>query len=153
MRADDQVVAEEKRHRGRDIVLILVGIVGLGVGAELMVRSAITIARGFGLSDMIIGMTVVALGTSLPELAAALPPAFLVESGDDAERLAILKTMRTHLRPGGVAAVEVGTPERAELERYDGCPTGSAVITGAGNLDTDEVAGIEQRHQRSSCQS
>lgn len=70
--AEATVVEEEKRHRGRDIVLILVGIVGLGLGAELMVRSAITIARGFGLSDMIIGMTVVALGTSLPELAASM---------------------------------------------------------------------------------
>lgn len=70
--ADEAVVAEEKRHRGRDLVLILVGIIGLGVGAELMVRSAITIARSFGISDMIIGMTVVALGTSLPELAASM---------------------------------------------------------------------------------
>ena len=38
---------------------------------------------------------------------------------DDTERLAILETMRSHLRPGGVAAVEVGTPGHAELERYD----------------------------------
>lgn len=70
--APDDVVEEEKHHRGRDIALILIGIVGLGVGAELMVRSAITIARGFGLSDIVIGMTVVALGTSLPELAASM---------------------------------------------------------------------------------
>ena len=69
---DEDVVAEEKRHRSRDVVLILIGIIGLGVGAELMVRSAITIARSFGISDMIIGMTVVALGTSLPELAASM---------------------------------------------------------------------------------
>lgn len=70
--ADEAAVAEEKRHRIRDLVLIAIGIVGLGVGAELMVRSAITIARGFGLSEMVIGMTVVALGTSLPELAASM---------------------------------------------------------------------------------
>lgn len=70
--ANDETVAEEKRHRSRDIILILVGIVGLGIGAELMVRSAITIARGFGLSDIVIGMTIVALGTSLPELAASM---------------------------------------------------------------------------------
>jgi SAM-dependent methyltransferase len=38
---------------------------------------------------------------------------------DDEARLAILTTMREHLRPGGVAAVEIGTPDRAELERYD----------------------------------
>ncbi len=58
-------------HRGRNLLLILVGIVGLGLGAELMVRSAVFIARQLGVSDLIIGMTVVALGTSLPEFAAS----------------------------------------------------------------------------------
>ncbi len=38
---------------------------------------------------------------------------------DDESRLAILGTMREHLRPGGVAAVEVGTPGEEELSRYD----------------------------------
>lgn len=44
---------------------------------------------------------------------------FLV-AGDDEARLAILTTMRASLRPGGLAAIEVGTPEAAELERFDG---------------------------------
>lgn len=44
---------------------------------------------------------------------------FLVAQ-DDAERLAILEAMRRSLRPGGIAAVEVGTPDEAELQRYDG---------------------------------
>jgi SAM-dependent methyltransferase len=38
---------------------------------------------------------------------------------DDETRLAILATMREHLLPGGIAAVEVGTPSAAELARYD----------------------------------
>ena len=38
---------------------------------------------------------------------------------DDGARLGILGTMRDHLRPGGVAAVEIGTPDAAELARYD----------------------------------
>lgn len=63
-------------RRGRDLVLVLVGIVGLGVGAELMVRSAVTMARHFGLSELVIGMTIVALGTSLPELAASMMSAW-----------------------------------------------------------------------------
>ena len=44
---------------------------------------------------------------------------FLIAEDDEA-RLAVLRTMRDSLRPDGVAAVEIGTPERAELERYDG---------------------------------
>jgi SAM-dependent methyltransferase len=38
---------------------------------------------------------------------------------DDEARLAVLGAMRDHLRPGGVAAVEIGTPDEAELARYD----------------------------------
>lgn len=67
-----QVVAEGVGHRRRNLFLVLVGIVGLGVGAELMVRGAVMIATRLGISEMIIGLSVVALGTSLPELAASL---------------------------------------------------------------------------------
>lgn len=58
-------------HHGRNLLFILLGIVGLGLGAELMVRSAVYIASYLGISDLVIGVTVVALGTSLPELAAS----------------------------------------------------------------------------------
>lgn len=57
--------------RPRDLLLLLVGIVGLGIGAEMMVRSAVILARSFGISELIIGISVVAIGTSLPELAAS----------------------------------------------------------------------------------
>lgn len=68
--------AEQPVNRGKDLILVLIGIVGLGVGAELMVRSAVTMARFFGLSELVIGMTIVALGTSLPELAASMMSAW-----------------------------------------------------------------------------
>ncbi len=57
--------------RPRDTFLVLVGMVGLGIGAEMMVRSAVILARAFGLSELVIGISVVAIGTSLPELAAS----------------------------------------------------------------------------------
>lgn len=63
-------------RRGKDFFLVLAGIAGLGAGAELMVRSASEIARSFGISELVIGMTIVALGTSLPELAASLVSAW-----------------------------------------------------------------------------
>lgn len=70
--ASAKAVAAEKGRRGQDVLLILAGIAGLGVGAELMVRSAIYIARTLGISELVIGLSVVALGTSLPELAASM---------------------------------------------------------------------------------
>ena len=54
------------------IALILVGFIGLIVGGELIVKSAVDIATRMGVSEAIIGLTVVALGTSLPELATSV---------------------------------------------------------------------------------
>ena len=56
----------------RAIALILVGFIGLIVGGELIVKSAVNIAERCGVSEAIIGLTIVALGTSLPELATSL---------------------------------------------------------------------------------
>lgn len=54
------------------LVLIAGGLVMLVVGGQLIVRSAINIATAWGVSQAIIGLTVVALGTSLPELATSV---------------------------------------------------------------------------------
>ena len=56
----------------RAIALILGGFVGLVVGGELIVKSAVDIATHLGVSEAVIGLTVVALGTSLPELATSV---------------------------------------------------------------------------------
>lgn len=56
----------------RAIALMLGGLVGLVVGGELIVKSAVDIATRMGVSEAVIGLTVVALGTSLPELATSV---------------------------------------------------------------------------------
>lgn len=56
----------------RAIALMLGGFVGLTVGGELIVKSAVDIATRMGVSEAIIGLTIVALGTSLPELATSV---------------------------------------------------------------------------------
>lgn len=58
------------------IGLILVGLVSLILGGQLIVSSAQHIARSWGVSEHIIGLTVIALGTSLPELATSAMAAF-----------------------------------------------------------------------------
>ena len=60
----------------RALALIIGGLVGLVVGGEVIVKSATSIAQSLGVSDAIIGLTVVALGTSLPELATSCMAAF-----------------------------------------------------------------------------
>ena len=54
------------------LLRVVASIVMLVVGARLMVTGAVGIARDFGVSEAVIGVTVVAIGTSLPELATAL---------------------------------------------------------------------------------
>lgn len=58
--------------RGKAIMWTLVGLVLLIASSRLLVWGAVEIAVGFGVSDLIIGLTVVAIGTSLPELASSI---------------------------------------------------------------------------------
>lgn len=53
-------------------VFFIVGLIGLLVSSRLLVWAAVNIAESFGVSDLVIGLTIVALGTSLPELAASI---------------------------------------------------------------------------------
>ena len=60
-----------KERNGRlliDILLIIIGFVILIKGADLLVKAAISIAKRFGISEMLIGLTILAIGTSLPEI-------------------------------------------------------------------------------------
>ena len=58
------------------LLLFIVGLLALIVGAEVLVRGASKIAAGLGISPLIIGLTVVAFGTSAPELAISINGAF-----------------------------------------------------------------------------
>jgi cation:H+ antiporter len=49
-------------------LFVIGGLAGLALGAELLVSGAVSLARSFGISETVIGLTLVALGTSLPEL-------------------------------------------------------------------------------------
>ena len=54
------------------VVLVLLGLAGLGLGGNLLVSSAVDIADRFGMSQALIGLTIVAIGTTFPELATSL---------------------------------------------------------------------------------
>ncbi|MEF8938797.1 MAG: calcium/sodium antiporter [Salinivenus sp.] len=55
-----------------DLVLLLLGLGGLVAGAHLLVTGAVSIAEGLGVGPLLIGLTIVAVGTSLPELATSV---------------------------------------------------------------------------------
>lgn len=63
------------------LAILLVALVGLGKGADLLVEYAARIARRFQVSDLVVGLLITAVGTSLPELAACLAAALVGSSG------------------------------------------------------------------------
>jgi len=63
------------------LILLMVGLVGLFLGSQLSVRGFEDIARHFGLSHLFIGLTIVAIGTSLPEIAVSVVGAIDILAG------------------------------------------------------------------------
>ena len=63
---------EHAMSRDQAIVWLLGGLVFLVISSRLLVWGAVTIAHDLGVSDLIIGLTIVAIGTSLPELASSI---------------------------------------------------------------------------------
>ncbi|WP_093038836.1 calcium/sodium antiporter [Roseovarius azorensis] len=59
---------------------VIGGLIALMVGARLLVDGAVSIARSYGISEAFIGLTIVAVGTSLPELATSVIAAFRRQS-------------------------------------------------------------------------
>ncbi len=60
----------------RDVGFLVLGIITLGFGANFLVSGAVDLARIFGLSEALIGLTIVSIGTGTPELATALMATF-----------------------------------------------------------------------------
>lgn len=67
--------APQKDSLPKQIVLILAGLAGLVLGSEWLVDAAVAFARALGVSELVIGLTIVAAGTSLPEVAASVTAA------------------------------------------------------------------------------
>lgn len=84
---DDPLIAETESEIPSDvpnskaIMWLIAGLVLLPLSAGYMVDSAVIIAKALGLSDLVIGLTIIAIGTSLPELAASI--AGVLKNEDD----------------------------------------------------------------------
>ena len=69
---NDEIDAHEKKAIPKKLLFFVLGTASIVLGAEFLVSSGKTIATGIGISETIIGFTVIALGTSLPELVTTL---------------------------------------------------------------------------------
>lgn len=100
------------------LLLTLAGIAGVLLGARLLIDGAVDVARAAGLSEAVIGLTLIAFGTSLPELAAA-GMAALRSHGDIALGNVMGSNLFNMLGIAGVTAMAAPVPVPAELLRLD----------------------------------
>jgi cation:H+ antiporter len=70
-----QELQQHAMSPGRALTWLILGLILLVLSARILVWGAVEIARGLGVDDLIIGLTIVAVGTSLPELASSLAAA------------------------------------------------------------------------------
>jgi cation:H+ antiporter len=117
-----EVAAEYDRHYGtalarparaaaRSVGGVLAGLGLLVAGASWFVEGAVALARWLGISDLVIGLTVVAAGTSLPEVAASIVAALRGERdiavgnviGSNVYNILLILGLAVTLAPGGIA--------------------------------------------------
>ena len=71
-KVDEDADPEQYMKMGKAVLFTVLGIAGIVIGSELVVNGASGVASGIGVSDRLVALTVVALGTSLPELVTSI---------------------------------------------------------------------------------
>lgn len=102
----------------RDVAMVVLGLAVLVAGAHLLVEAAVYFARLLGVSEIVVGLTVVAMGTSLPELATCLVAARRNEP-DIALGNAVGSNIFNLLSILGVSALLRPIPVRTEVLEFD----------------------------------
>jgi cation:H+ antiporter len=101
----------EKPKWARNIFFIVLGLVGLVLGSRWLVEGAVFIARNFGVSELVIGLTIVAAGTSLPEVATSVIAAIKGERdiavgnvvGSNIFNILVVLGLSSIIAPSGIA--------------------------------------------------
>ncbi len=70
--SDKKMQLERQKFRFKDLIYIIVGFVLIAISAEVIVNSSVNISRFLGISENIIGLTIIAVGTNLPELVTSI---------------------------------------------------------------------------------
>ncbi len=114
----DAGIAQPSSHLLRDSIFVLAGLVALIIGAEFLVKSSESIARSMGVSDLVIGLSLVALGTGLPELATTVVAVLRKETGIAFGNV-VGSNLFNMLSIGGITAVIRPLPVPLHMLRFD----------------------------------
>ncbi|MBK7897038.1 MAG: calcium/sodium antiporter [Anaerolineaceae bacterium] len=111
-----------------DILIIVVCIVALWQGAELVVNAATRIARKIGMSDLVIGLTVVAIGTSAPEFAVTVVAALEGQSDISVGNVVGSNIFNLGFILGGLALLKGITTTKTMVYRDGGMLIGTTIL-------------------------
>lgn len=112
------------------------GLAGIVLGADLLVSGGVSLARAFGMSEEMIGLTLIAVGTSLPELAASVVAAMRGHADVSIGNI-VGSNMFNMLGVGGVVSLVAPLPFSAALLAFD-----VWVMLGAAALITPVMLGV-----------
>jgi cation:H+ antiporter len=115
---DDVEGADPEMRWWKIIMFLVLGLIGLPLGADILVDSATVIARTFGISETVIGLTLVAVGTSMPELATTVMAA-IRRQADVALGNVIGSNLFNLLAIIGIAGLVAPIPVDPALLRFD----------------------------------
>ena len=119
--ADPALAPSARDGKGSMLLSLLTAVGGLAIvilGGYFLVNGAVTLARTFGISETVIGLTIVAVGTSMPELVTSLVAAFRRQA-DVAFGNIIGSNIYNILGIGGVTALIAPTPVPPEIVSFD----------------------------------
>ncbi|MCA9902202.1 MAG: sodium:calcium antiporter, partial [Anaerolineales bacterium] len=111
-----------------NVLIIIVSIVGLAYGATFIVDSAARMARHFGVSELIIGLTIVAVGTSAPEFAVTISAAVSGQADISVSNIVGSNIFNLGFILGGVVAVRAITTTPKIVYRDGGMLAGATLI-------------------------
>ncbi|WP_276271196.1 calcium/sodium antiporter [Haloarcula litorea] len=122
--------------------VVVVSVLGLWIGARLLVDAAVRLARRFGLSELTIGLTIVAMGTSTPELAVSVDAA-LKGLGDIAVANVLGSNVYNLAFILGVVSLVRVVPIAKSLVHRDGVALLASTVVGGLTLLDGRVTRIE----------
>lgn len=115
---EDEAELAVKIAGWKEALFIVGGLGALFVGADLLIDAATAIAREFGISEAVIGLTIVAVGTSLPELATSVVAAFR-KHAEVALGNVVGSNIFNILGILGITAIVVPVPVEASMASFD----------------------------------
>ncbi|QDL91506.1 calcium/sodium antiporter [Paroceanicella profunda] len=110
--------SRSERPLARAVIIAVAGLALVVLGGSLLVNGAVALARGFGVSETIIGLTIVAVGTSMPELVTSVIAA-LKRQGDVAFGNVVGSNIYNILGIGGTTAIIAPSRVPEEIIAFD----------------------------------